>query len=1380
MGGTRVDHGTDAARLPGVDPKIPHEELRFGVVLNGGVSLAVWMGGVAKELDDVTRARRLTGPDDPPVHDTRSIYALLLDLVRCRARADVIAGTSAGGINGAALALSQLNENADIGSLRDIWADQGRMESLLREPFQGSPASLLKGDEYFYPAMERALESLARGWQPVVEAPWSDSLDRVQRPVDLTITTTLLHGARQVSVDSLGQRIPDRVHEATFMFRKSPAVWGTDHFADPNRGTTLRALALAARCSAGFPVAFEPSFVPVNVPPATPDLGRPDMAEYASWADPGVSAPGEQPAADASRFAVDGGLLANTPTRHVLRAIQDMPASDPVRRVVLLVHPHAPIDAPVPADRADAPPKLTSALTGLLGALQSQGQRAYVADLDQHNSGASGRRATRTDILRTINPARPSELRDLARGLYPHFRMLCARRAAREVADSLADAQWSAARIQRQAPPPVPDATMDLLPEPGPDVITEADTIAVADVWGLDAAIGIADAATDYLRRLAWLVKDEAAAVLAARSTVIDARAFLVALRAGHEPATTASPSDPAAARDTSEGTVRSAVDEFQRNVMGTGSLAASASGSGGAQPIVVARLLAMVGEAVVGTESAFEAVMASPVSDRALSQWRFLVGGRLTGATCLNRLYQLHVATSCLADESVTESVNPFEVVQISLQARNPFTVVTRSGDDKLAGMALNRFGGFLKRSWRLNDWAWGRLDAATMLTRVILDPQRMRRVAVLSGPDDPLGAVSPGPDADGRARQRAASLVTRLVGECFTAGSLADPGVCAAVRHAEREAGVELFRVFLPVDVEVDLPPSVPALADLAAWALHLRIITEELPHLASAIKVDAVEGANTRSNGQILLAQHQELLAAITALPPRIAADDPATHERRLDLGIPALRAFDRAGIGREPLAREGASDQIIRTTTTAASVAVTVLDSDRSGLGIIKPVTRTLRGGMLLPYWISTGLTSGGGIARLLALGALALGGVLLALALLSVIGSWGAVLGGGIALFGLGYAALRSGNLLHGLVLLAPVAPLAVVGFELRRDAAAGANPANTQIVMLAAIGLVLGLIVIGSLPSEIRSPAAFARERLRALARWTRAVLSRLSAVKHVPAWLVQQWRWVLLGVVVIAAVVAAVVFRSSWVDALPGWLRSAAGGPGFWFTLVLVLGVVVGAWRANRAGTDLRMYSRQHRPGDPGDAAVAPWRDSPVVHEAGTAAGWSVVYGAITGVLAIVLWSVNAAAPGVLALGWFFAGAALVLVLVVPVWVPARYWRRLGRNLAPRGAPLETRTGDVQQQGALLDVLVRRGLLYAKLVEPVPGHQQVLRLTPYGLRVAAGVEAPADFVVLPQTPVLAQVPNSDPARRVPRGPAIAVYPETRRPESQPVGPPGE
>jgi hypothetical protein len=78
------------------DLGVPREEVRFAVVLSGGVSFAVWMGGPLTELD---RLMRRIGADGAP---PRRLV--------CTARADVKVGTSSDGINGATLALSQVNE----------------------------------------------------------------------------------------------------------------------------------------------------------------------------------------------------------------------------------------------------------------------------------------------------------------------------------------------------------------------------------------------------------------------------------------------------------------------------------------------------------------------------------------------------------------------------------------------------------------------------------------------------------------------------------------------------------------------------------------------------------------------------------------------------------------------------------------------------------------------------------------------------------------------------------------------------------------------------------------------------------------------------------------------------------------------------------------------------------------------------------------------------------------------------------------------------------------------------------------------------------------------------------------------------------------------
>ena len=44
----------------------------------------------------------------------------------------------------------------------------------------------------------------------------------------------------------------------------------------------------------------------------------------------------------------------------------------------------------------------------------------------------------------------------------------------------------------------------------------------------------------------------------------------------------------------------------------------------------------------------------------------------------------------------------------------------------ERLAGDTANNYGGFLKRSWRANDWLWGRIDAASRIAGIlkIVDP--------------------------------------------------------------------------------------------------------------------------------------------------------------------------------------------------------------------------------------------------------------------------------------------------------------------------------------------------------------------------------------------------------------------------------------------------------------------------------------------------------------------------------------------------------------------------------------------------------------------------------------------------------------------------------
>src|SRR6266404_423694 len=88
-------------------------EIRIAVVMYGGVSLAIYMNGIAQELLHMVRATApavggpLSGkfrwrPEE--LQGTQRFYRELGGRLRARFVVDVISGTSAGGINGIFLA----------------------------------------------------------------------------------------------------------------------------------------------------------------------------------------------------------------------------------------------------------------------------------------------------------------------------------------------------------------------------------------------------------------------------------------------------------------------------------------------------------------------------------------------------------------------------------------------------------------------------------------------------------------------------------------------------------------------------------------------------------------------------------------------------------------------------------------------------------------------------------------------------------------------------------------------------------------------------------------------------------------------------------------------------------------------------------------------------------------------------------------------------------------------------------------------------------------------------------------------------------------------------------------------------------------------------
>src|SRR4051812_18815077 len=121
------------------------EEVRVAMALNGGVSLAIWMGGCAVEIDCARRAYD-AGPEAIEAFSTRTIYAAICQALSRRLVVDVMSGSSGGGINGALLAAATVGRrrlHPDF--LRRRWLELGDLSRLLHRLTEPDPYSLMSG-----------------------------------------------------------------------------------------------------------------------------------------------------------------------------------------------------------------------------------------------------------------------------------------------------------------------------------------------------------------------------------------------------------------------------------------------------------------------------------------------------------------------------------------------------------------------------------------------------------------------------------------------------------------------------------------------------------------------------------------------------------------------------------------------------------------------------------------------------------------------------------------------------------------------------------------------------------------------------------------------------------------------------------------------------------------------------------------------------------------------------------------------------------------------------------------------------------------------------------------------------------------------------------
>jgi patatin-related protein len=326
-------------------------ELRLALVCYGGVSLAIWMHGVTKELQKLVEAS--DAYDDPrrgrPAGGTEAVYFDMLEThekrsewgIRTRVVIDIVTGTSAGGINGIVLAKA-LARGLDQEPVTRVWLEHGDLKQLMRsKPLRAIPTpigkavgwlgvSLLKGFRFKPPLRGDLLLGLVNDALGEMDAP-RRTADPVSpnNPVELHVTMTDFVGYDHGVPADWPRSITDRRYRHVLSF------YGAKHDLEPARNYRL---AFAARATSSFPGAF----APVDFKDMTRVLGVSaddlDAFERDQWSIYRLSG------ADVRETRlVDGGVLDNAPFKLAIAAIQAKPAASEVKRRLVFIQPDPPL-----------------------------------------------------------------------------------------------------------------------------------------------------------------------------------------------------------------------------------------------------------------------------------------------------------------------------------------------------------------------------------------------------------------------------------------------------------------------------------------------------------------------------------------------------------------------------------------------------------------------------------------------------------------------------------------------------------------------------------------------------------------------------------------------------------------------------------------------------------------------------------------------------------------------------------------------------------------------------------------------------------------------------------------------------------------------------
>ena len=720
------------------------KELRLALVCYGGVSLAVYMHGITKEVWKLCRASMRRHNTDaaslPPADDTEIVYGALLDSLMpaldLTVSTDIVAGASAGGINGIFLAQA-IATGQSMEPLRHLWLETADSDRLLDPEAASRPLSKLWALPLIWYTRRRGL-GLDEVEEPAARAEASAKLSRLMRsrwfqpPFSGTIFSTLIHdalvamaktpatpplvgpqqafdlfvtvtdydGARVRLALNSPPEVAETDHRLILSFHSSGAdMAGQRHLAE------LPELVFAARATASFPGAFPPfRLAELDEMLANHGLDWPGRARFLARQFPRHADP-------ARVTLLDGSVINGRPFGPAIDALSHHRAHREVDRRFIYVDPRPGMHHAPPEQEAAPAPRLPGFFSTILrslsdiprqqpindslGTIESLSARVrrlrqvtdgMAPDVDAAIEAAVGRRF----LLFGLSPERLADLRSKGQTAaatragfsYAAYGQLKLARLIESLADLLC-------RLGAGASAPLRLAIADQLAAQGLDNPGEA-----------AARGGAGSPWVTFLRRFDLDFRIRRLRFVIRRINTMSAQL------------------DDPVARTTLE-TIKS------------GLYAALETHLGRRQPDILvmhaplarvaADSLACPAESLSALADALDLKALDQTTDADLARLFSLKMPRPVRRQLLNAylgfpFYDIATLALLAGDGS-----DEFDEIKVDRLAPDDARSLAQHGGTQLKGARLNAFGAFFSRTYREHDYLWGRLHAAERLIEIV-----------------------------------------------------------------------------------------------------------------------------------------------------------------------------------------------------------------------------------------------------------------------------------------------------------------------------------------------------------------------------------------------------------------------------------------------------------------------------------------------------------------------------------------------------------------------------------------------------------------------------------------------------------------------------------